>query len=116
MFRFDFEFFQVNVQLNAEGTGGRAIVDGIMHLKQLSWLLTYPLRTILVYDFALPERASPTAPLAPRIQRHEEMWSLGDMLAAVPLVGPFYRDRFRRAFSRGFLVASRLACRLRGMA
>ena len=108
MFRFVFEFHQVNVQLNARGDGGRAIVDGVMQLKQFSWLYTYPLRTLLAYDFVIPDPAQPERFL---ITTHEEMWSLGDMIQAIPLVGRFYSDVFRPAFARGFLVASRVASR-----
>lgn len=108
MFRFRFEFRQVNVQLNARGDGGRAIVDGVMQLEQLRWLYVFPLRTLLVYDFVLPKGLQP--PARPLITTHEEMWSFGDMIEAVPLVSRFY-DVFRPAFSRGFLAASRLACR-----
>jgi hypothetical protein len=110
MFDFRFEFHQVSVSLDAQGSGGRALVDGVMHLWQSSRVLTYPLRTILRYDFTL---ASPAEATGPRLQitAHEEMWSLGDMLEALPLVGRFYAGAFRPAFARGFLVASRLASR-----
>jgi hypothetical protein len=40
------------------------------------------------------------------------MWSLGDMIQAVPGLGWFYEHVFRRAFSRGFLAASALSLRL----
>ncbi len=45
----------------------------------------------------------------------EEMWSFGDMLAALPLIGPLYKNGFRRGFSYAFLGASYLSCRLRRM-
>jgi hypothetical protein len=110
MFDFRFEFHQVCVSLDAEATRGRALVDGVMHLWQSSRLFTYPLRTILRYDFTLasPDGAAP--PLL-QISAHEEMWSLGDMIEALPLVGRIYAGAFRPAFARGFLVASRLASR-----
>jgi hypothetical protein len=111
MFRFHFEFFQVNVQLNDGATGGRAIVDGIMHLKQLSWLYVYPLRTLLTYEFTIPDPAQPTRFL---ITAHEEMWSIGDMVQGVPLVGRIYSKVFRPAFTRGFELASKASIRLRG--
>jgi hypothetical protein len=105
MLKFDLDLFQVNVTLD-EGAGkGRAIVDGVMNLRLLEPLLTYPLRTILVYDFTLTEAGGFL------IHRHEEMWSLGDMIEAVPLFGWFYKNVFRKGFSKGFLLASRLSIR-----
>jgi hypothetical protein len=114
MFSFDFDIFQLNVQLEEGLRGGRAIVDGIMNLRQFSWLYTYPLRTILVYDFSLV--GSSVADLKPVVHTHEEMWSLGDMIAAVPGVGRFYKNVFRKGFSYGFLAASALCRRIRGAA
>jgi hypothetical protein len=107
MFSFDFDIFQLNVQLDEGHQRGRAIVDGTMNLKQLRWLYTYPLRTILVYDFTLVGNR-------PLVHAHEEMWSLGDMIDAIPGVGRFYTSVFRRAFSYGFLAASALCRRARG--
>ncbi|HEX5753215.1 MAG TPA: hypothetical protein VFZ09_43850 [Archangium sp.] len=114
MFSFDFDIFQLNVQLEEGLRGGRAIVDGIMNLRQFSWLYTYPLRTILVYDFSLV--GSTVEELKPVVHTHEEMWSLGDMIAAVPGVGRFYENVFRKGFSQGFLAASALCRRIRGAA
>lgn len=111
MLRFDFDVFQLNVQLNSHARTGRAIVDGVMNLRQLSWLYTYPLRTILVYDFTLLD--VPRGDVQFLIHHHEEMWSLGDMIEAVPGVGWFYGNVFRKAFSKGFLAAGALAKRLR---
>lgn len=105
MLRFDFDITQINVQLDEDQRKGRAIVDGVMNLKQLSWLYTYPLRTILVYDFTLEAPSEDGEPL-PVIHKHEEMWSLGDMIEAVPGVGWLYARLFRPAFSHGFLAAS----------
>lgn len=113
MFSFDFDILQANVQLEKGNLGGRAIVDGVMNLKQFSWLYTYPLRTILVYDFTL---VGSGAELEPVVHAHEEMWSLGDMIAAIPLVGRFYKNVFRKGFSYGFLAASALCRRARGAA
>ena len=110
MLRFDFDITQINIQLDEGQRQGRAIVDGIMNLKQLSWLYTYPLRTILVYDFTL-EASSEDGALTPVIHKHEEMWSLGDMIEAVPGVGWVYARLFRPAFSRGFLAASAFCAR-----
>ena len=76
-------------------------------------LFTYPLRTILLYDFRV------TAPQGPEpgivISAHEEMWSIADMVAALPVTGWVYRHAFRPAFSRGFLAKSWLAARARGV-
>jgi hypothetical protein len=106
MLRFDFDITQLNVQLEQDQTRGRAIVDGIMNLRQFSWLYTYPLRTILVYDFTLERGAD--GRVQPLIHFHEEMWSLADMITAVPGVNWFYTKVFRPAFSVGFLAASEL--------
>ncbi|WNG50614.1 hypothetical protein F0U60_45680 [Archangium minus] len=115
MFSFDFDITQLNVQLEEGGLKGRAIVDGVMNLKQFSWLYTYPLRTILVYDFTLLAPTSPGGDFKPLIHAHEEMWSFGDMIAAVPGVGWVYKNLFRRGFSYGFLAASALCRRVKGM-
>jgi len=106
MFRFTLEIAQVSVQLADDGASGRAIVDGVMKLQPLGPRFTFPLRTILVYGFTLQGGQL-------RIQSHEEMWSLADMIAAVPLAGRFYRRVFRPGFSRGFLAASWLSARAR---
>ena len=105
MLRFDFDITQINVQLDEDRHKGRVIVDGVMNLKQFAWLYTYPLRTILVYDFTL-EASSGDGEPTPIIHKHEEMWSLGDMIEAVPGAGWVYANLFRPAFSRGFLAAS----------
>ncbi|MGZ3457517.1 MAG: hypothetical protein ACXU86_03325 [Archangium sp.] len=114
MFSFDFDIFQLHVQLAEGHQKGRAIVDGVMNLKQLRWLYVYPLRTILVYDFTLPSPAAAGGDVKPLIHAHEEMWSLGDMIAAIPLAGWFYTNVFRKGFSYGFLAASALCRRARG--
>jgi hypothetical protein len=112
MFDFRFEFHQVSVSLDAQGGNGRALVDGVMHLGQRR-RFSYPLRTILRYDFALVTQAGATEPLL-QVTTHEEMWSLGDMIEALPLVGRLYAGAFRPAFASGFLLVSRLASRLTG--
>ncbi len=108
MFRFDFDVRQLNVTLAPDGRTGRAMVDGVMHLKQLGPIFTYPLRTILTFAFAV---ADPDSPEHFLVTEHEEMWSLGDMIEAVPLLGRIYSQRFRPAFAKGFLIASRVASR-----
>jgi hypothetical protein len=112
MFHFDFELLQVEVRVDDDGRKGRAIVDGVMKLRQLR-IYTYPLRTILTYEFTVSD---PT-PTDPRflIHTHVEMWSLGDMIEALPAVGWLYKNVFRRGFSYGFLGASFLSSRLRGV-
>eukprot|EP01111_Echinosteliopsis_oligospora_P014785 TRINITY_DN5663_c0_g1_i1.p1 TRINITY_DN5663_c0_g1~~TRINITY_DN5663_c0_g1_i1.p1 ORF type:complete len:122 (+),score=39.47 TRINITY_DN5663_c0_g1_i1:178-543(+) len=47
MLNFDFETAQSSVHLDKDGKGGRAIIDGVMHLRQFSWIYVYPLRTII---------------------------------------------------------------------
>ena len=114
MFRFHFELMQLAVTVDADGRTGRCIADGVMHLKQFAPLLTYPLRTILTYEFTVDDAGDDARPVAFRIHRHEEMWSVGDMLAAVPVTGLLYAKLFRPAFARGFLAASWLSARLKG--
>jgi hypothetical protein len=115
MFSFDFDIYQLHVQLEEGTRKGRAIVDGVMNLKQLRWLYTYPLRTLLVYDFTLSSPTAPGEDLEPLIHAHEEMWSLGDMIEVIPLVGWAYTSLFRKGFSYAFLAASTLCCRARGI-
>ncbi len=105
MLKFDLDLFQVNVTLDEPAGKGRAIADGVMNLRLLEPLLTYPLRTVLVYEFTLEPEGHFL------IHRHEEMWSLGDMIEAVPLLGKLYAKGFRKAFSQGFLFASWLSTR-----
>jgi hypothetical protein len=113
MFRFDFDIKQLNVQLDASGESGRAIVDGVMNLKLLSPLYTYPLRTILAYDFTVTAPGSGGDDARFRIHAHEEMWSFGDMIEALPLIGRVYSRLFRPGFSYAFIAASYLTCRAR---
>lgn len=104
---FDFDVYQVAVRLDEDGERGRALVDGVMNLRQLRFY-TYPLRTTLVYHF----RLFPDGVLL--IERLEEMWSFGDMIANAPLVGRFYDLVFRPAAGRFFLALFRLGCALFG--
>ena len=108
MFRFDFEIKQACVTLDDSGKSGRAIVDGVMHLDQIAPLFSYPLRTVLTYEFTI---ANPARPEQFLVHKHEEMWSLGDMIEAAPFLGKFYSRFFRPAFAKGFLAASRIASR-----
>jgi hypothetical protein len=107
-FKFDFDIAQVGIQLNERGDGGRAMVDGIMNLKSLV-VYTYPLRTVLVYDFTLTDDGRGLS-----ITRIEEMWSFGDLFANLPLVGRVY-DKARRGF--GYFIAGMfwLSCTLQRM-
>lgn len=93
---FDFDIAQLDVQLNDLGDGGRVLVDGIMNLRQL-YFYTYPLRTLLVYDFvmarsrdSLGDRLGDRGGPSFQITRLEEMWSLGDLVENVPLIGRLY--------------------------
>ncbi len=107
--RFDFDVFQIGAQVDADGQRGRVMVDGVMNLRQLGFY-TYPLRTILVYDVART-RAEPGL----HIERLEEMWSFGDMIAEAPLlVGRFYDGVFRPAAGYFFTAAFWLSCALFG--
>ena len=44
-----------------------------MNLKQFSWIYTYPLRSIFVYEFRLLNSQNVDEPQF-EIFRHEEMW------------------------------------------
>ncbi len=104
--RFDFEIRELAIRLDERADAGRALVDGVMNLRQIP-LYTYPLRTILVYDFALTEDGGL------QIKRLEEMWSFGDMVERAPfLVGRFYDAVFRPAAVRVLTALFRLACAL----
>jgi hypothetical protein len=111
MLRFHFELYQLHVHLEPDGRTGRALADGVMHLRPFRFLPSYPLRTILTYAF---EVVAPDAAGGPEflILDHEEMWSLGDMIEAIPGLGWFYGRIFRPTFSKGFLKASKLSLRL----
>jgi len=82
----------------------------VMHLRPFRHLPSYPLRTILAYAFEVTDPEARGGPVF-LIHEHEEMWSLGDMIEAVPVLGWFYWRVFRPAFSRGFLAASALSLR-----
>lgn len=101
--RFDFDVAQADVQLDAATGRGRAIVDGVMNLRQLR-AYTYPLRTTLVYDFRLTSDRRSF-----EVTRLDEMWSLGDLLANLPVAGEAY-DLGRRAWGAFFVAAFRASC------
>jgi hypothetical protein len=77
-----------------------------MNLRQLV-VYTYPLRTLLRYDFTLTDDSAGF-----HITRLEEMWSFGDMIANAPLVGRLYDGLFRPAAGQLFLGIFRLSCAL----
>jgi len=83
-FRFDFDIFQLNVSMSERGDRGRALVDGVMNLRQLR-VYTYPLRTILAFDFVMTGRGEGF-----EITRLEEIWSFGDLIQNAPLLGTLY--------------------------
>jgi hypothetical protein len=104
--RFDFEIRELAIRLDERADVGRALVDGVMNLRQIPFY-TYPLRTILVYDFALTKDGGL------QIKRLEEMWSFADMIERAPfLVGRFYNAVFRPAAARALTALFRLACAL----
>ncbi|CAF1229993.1 unnamed protein product [Rotaria sordida] len=109
MFHFTFDIFQLNVKLNNDKTTGRCIVDGIMNLEQFSWIYTYPLRSILTYEFRLLNNENDDEPQF-EIFRHEEMWSVADMIVGIPGVGWLYQNIFRRGFGYFFVGLSALSC------
>ncbi len=94
------------------GAAGARVVDGVMNLRQLGFY-TYPLRTTLVYDFALTRRSAGL-----QIERLEEMWSFGDMIANAPARGAgSTTSAFRPAAGvllHGVLLAARARCSGRG--
>jgi hypothetical protein len=100
---FDFDVFQLHVQLNEARDGGRVIIDGVMNLRQLRFY-TYPLRTILVYEFVMTDGGRSF-----QITKLEEMWSFGDMIQNAPVIGRFY-EGFRFVWGRFFTSMFWLAC------
>lgn len=102
-FLFDFTVAQAAVQLDERGVTGRAIVDGVMNLRSLR-VYTYPLRTTLVYDFTLAAGGRTFL-----VTRLDEMWSLGDLLNNLPLVGRVY-DLGRRGWGYFFAGAFTASC------
>jgi hypothetical protein len=101
--RFTFTIAQLAVQLDESGRHGRVMVDGVMNLNQLV-VYTYPLRTILVYEFTV-------APDGEGLQIHslEEMWSFGDLIENLPgLKVPYevYRRFFGYLFGGMFWIAA----------
>jgi hypothetical protein len=102
-FLFDFTILQAAVELDARGVTGRAIVDGVMNLRSLRFY-TYPLRTTLVYDFTMA--AGGRTFLVTRI---DEMWSLGDLLNNLPVLGRLY-DVGRRGWGLFFAGAFTASC------
>uniref|UniRef100_A0A914DU71 Uncharacterized protein n=1 Tax=Acrobeloides nanus TaxID=290746 RepID=A0A914DU71_9BILA len=107
MFHFTFDTYQIGVQLH--GTIGRCIVDGRMDLKQFSWIYTFPLRTIVVYDFRLLDADGPDG-VKFEIFRHEEMWSYLELIEGIPGIGWIYKNMFRPAFGHLFVGVSYLSC------
>jgi|SRR5476649_2935140 hypothetical protein len=94
-FKFHFDITQMSVGMT-EGRG-RALIDGTMHLGSVPGY-SYPLRTVLVYEFTLREDG------AVRVHAIEEMWPLGDLLANAPLgLGKLYGGVFRTVSGMGFL-------------
>lgn len=100
MLNFDFTDFQAGVTLEEKKRGknyieGKAIIDGIMNLRQFSWIYTYPLRTIIVYKFRLFVdnnfgNVSNTKPedINFEIYFHEEMWSFGGITHVIIFLIP----------------------------
>ncbi|KAL9657825.1 hypothetical protein ABK040_013162 [Willaertia magna] len=82
---FDFTILSLNVTLNENKQGGRVVVDGWMNLQQFKRIYTYPLRTILVYDFVITGEGKSF-----KITDLEEIWSFADLIEQIPIVGFFY--------------------------
>jgi len=112
LMRFTFDINQIGIQLNGDeddATGGKCIVDGIMNLKQFDFIYTFPLRTIVVYDFRLIPGAGESMPFF-EIFRQEEMWSYTELIDGIPGVGWVYKNLFRPAFGHLFVGVSYLSC------
>jgi len=109
MLHFDFDTYQLGVKLNDDGTAGRCMIDGVMNLKQFSWIYTFPLRTIVVYDFRMLSSYREEEPRF-EIFHHEEMWSYTELIDGIPGVGWVYKNMFRPAFGHLFFGASYLSC------
>jgi len=73
LFYFTHDTFQLQIKLNNDGRTGRCIVDGIINIRQFSWLYTYPLRAMFVFEFRLLSNPTTDKPQF-EIFRHEEMW------------------------------------------
>lgn len=108
LFRFKLELFQLSAQLSDDASHCRIMADGVMRLQPFGTWYTFPLRTQLVYECSLAADGTPT------VLAHEEMWSLADLLAAVPVGGALYTRLFRPGFARVFLLACGLGARARG--
>jgi len=115
MLNFSFEEYQVGVLVDTDSGEGRAIIDGRMMLKQFSWIYIYPLRTILRYNFRVRQGEGNEDDAPFQIYFHEEMWSFGDMIENLPVIGKFYDKVFRVAFCYGFLAASYVSTAIAGV-
>uniref|UniRef100_A0A915EQA9 Uncharacterized protein n=1 Tax=Ditylenchus dipsaci TaxID=166011 RepID=A0A915EQA9_9BILA len=109
MFFFTFDTYQIGVQLNNNSNVGRCFVDGVMNLRQFSWIYTFPLRTILIYDFRVLDANHSDGPKF-EIFHHQEMWSYMEMVQGIPGVGWIYKNIFRPVFGHLFVGASYLSC------
>eukprot|EP00026_Physarum_polycephalum_P017471 Phypoly_transcript_18708.p1 GENE.Phypoly_transcript_18708~~Phypoly_transcript_18708.p1 ORF type:complete len:237 (+),score=27.22 Phypoly_transcript_18708:51-713(+) len=135
MLNFDFTDFQAAVTLEEKKRGknyieGRAMIDGVMHLRQFSWIYTYPLRTILVYKLRVFLDESGNIQVSKKddinfqIYFHEEMWSFGgiqyfhmlqrsfdfaDMIQNLPSFLSIPYSIFRTTFAYGFLAVGKVA-------
>jgi len=104
-FLFDFRIDELRATLNERGDGGRVIVDGVMNLRSLR-VYSYPLRTILVYEFVLTQGGCSL-----EITSQEEMWSVGDLAQNAPVLGPLY-DGWRFLSGYFFTAMFWLSCAL----
>ena len=127
IFHCAFDKSQLNVKLNDDGKTGRCIIDSVINLKQFSWLYTYPLRCIIIFEFRLLNTQSIEEPQF-EIFRHEEMWlvtfifslevvfsalnfrSLADLIDAIPAIGWFYTNIFRQACRHLSIGVYTLSC------
>lgn len=109
--RFDLDIAQMNVRLSERRDAGRVLVDSTLSLRLLP-RRAYPLRLILTYDFEMLEEGERF-----HVTRHEEMWSVGDILQNLPVAGRCYdvlRSLLGYAFTGAVMLSRAVAGCLSG--
>ncbi|KAF0974867.1 hypothetical protein FDP41_006341 [Naegleria fowleri] len=80
---FESKIEQLDIQMKENQEGGRVLIDAWMNMNQFKWIIgTFPIRTILVYDFVMINEGSSFL-----ITNLKEMWSLGDVIEQIPFIG-----------------------------
>jgi hypothetical protein len=107
----DLDIAQMNARLSERRDAGRVLVDSTLSLRLLP-RRAYRLRMILTYDFEMLEEGERF-----HVTRHEEMWSVGDILQSLPLAGRGYdvlRSLSGYVFTGAVLLSRAVAGRLSG--